>query len=208
MLRPSRLSRALLTLISAFLLTASSCGDDGSNPLDGADGGDGGDGGTTTETIPADWAGTWEVTTEVQDCVSGQVILPAITETEVLCTSTTLDVDTGSPIPITCTGGFSGNTYNSTCSGSSVIQGCNVSFEVAMSITKDNDTYSGTSTITTTFEAGGKCPAGTTCLKTVFTGVRTGPVGAGDCTGASPVPHFERKDAILELVERVVEIPR
>ena len=197
MVRVPRLSLVLLALTSAFLLTAGPCGDDGGTSPDD-DTGNTGDAGA----IPADWAGTWDVTSDVRDCTSGEVIIPASTSTEILCPDGTLDTGTDEGSGSDCTESFSGNTYTSTCESTSNLGGCTATFQVETTITRNDNSYSGSSTVTTTISGGGDCGNSVTCSRYVFNAVRTGPVGANDCASASPVPFFARSDFRRDVMER------
>lgn len=105
--------------------------------------------------VPAEWAGIWQVDTNIYTC-SPRSLIGTSSGPDTLCAGAVMDYPTGEVgFTIDCNATIDGDTVTMECTGSGVIEGCPVTYEMTSTTTRTGETFTSVTTVTITF--GGEC---------------------------------------------------
>jgi hypothetical protein len=137
--------------------------------------------------VPAAWAGTWEITLTMKDCVTDAILSQEIITSQI-CPGDTL-TNPFAPLFEDCQGTQTGNHLEANCSAQSTNGACQVdiAFDFSMDVNGNQLTGSGTLQTTTTPDCDGFFTAG--CTSVDISGTRTSSSTAG-CTTRNATQKF------------------
>ena len=137
-------------------------------------------------TIPAAWAGVWDIRDTTRNC--GGPVTETDAGLDTLCTGASVfESPDGAPVSFDCTGTITDTVVDVDCTASfEVSPDCLATFTVALDATRTGDSYTAIQTMSITYSGGGLgCDLiPDTCTTTATTGTRIGPEPA-EC--ATPV---------------------